>query len=52
MRTLDERPSILIRDKAIFSPVKMLHKDYGHKCSVGGYETLVVVLKGLDDKAN
>jgi hypothetical protein len=28
IRTLDERPSIFIRDKPIFSSERMLHKDY------------------------
>jgi hypothetical protein len=31
---LDERPSIFIRDKPIFSSERMLHKDYYHKGSV------------------
>jgi hypothetical protein len=34
IRTLDERPSIFIRDKPIFSSERMLHKDYNRKCSV------------------
>jgi hypothetical protein len=33
--TLDEKPSIFIRDKPIFSSEKMLHKDYYRKSSVG-----------------
>jgi hypothetical protein len=28
MRTLDEGPSIFIRDKPIFSSERMLHEDY------------------------
>jgi hypothetical protein len=32
--TLDERPSIFIRDKPTFSSERMLHEDYGHKGSV------------------
>jgi hypothetical protein len=50
--TLDERPSIFIRDKPIFSSERMLHKDYCRKYSVAGKESLVVGLKGLDDKTN
>jgi hypothetical protein len=34
IRTLDERPSIFIRDKSIFPPERMLHKDYYHKGSI------------------
>jgi hypothetical protein len=34
IRTLDERPSIFIRDKPILSSEKMLHKDYDCKGSV------------------
>jgi hypothetical protein len=33
--TLDERPSIFIRGKSIFSSERMLHKNYGRKGSVG-----------------
>jgi hypothetical protein len=33
--TLDERPSIFIRDKPIFSSKRMLHKDYYRKGSIG-----------------
>jgi hypothetical protein len=47
--TLDERPSIFIRDKPIFSSEKMLHKDYYRKSSVEK-KTLIVGLKGLDAK--
>jgi hypothetical protein len=32
--TFDERPSIFIRDKPIFSSERMLHKDYYHKGSI------------------
>jgi hypothetical protein len=32
--TLDERPSIFIRDKPVFSSERMLHKDYYRKSSV------------------
>jgi hypothetical protein len=32
--TLDERPSIFIRDKRIFSSERMLYKDYDPKGSV------------------
>jgi hypothetical protein len=32
--TLDEKPSIFIRDKPIFSSERMLHKDYDRKGSV------------------
>jgi hypothetical protein len=34
--TLDERPSIFITDKRIFSSERMLHQDYYRKGSVGG----------------
>jgi hypothetical protein len=34
MRTFDERPSIYIRDKPIFSSERVLHKDYNHNGSV------------------
>jgi hypothetical protein len=50
--TLDERPSIFIRDKPIFSSERMLHKDYYRKCSVAGENNLIVGLKGLDAKTN
>jgi hypothetical protein len=32
--TLDERPSIFIRDKLFLSSERMLHNVYGCKCSV------------------
>jgi hypothetical protein len=50
--TLDERPSIFITDKPIFSSERMLHKDYYRKGSVGGKKILVVGPKGLDGKTN
>jgi hypothetical protein len=31
---LDERPSMFIKDKPVFSSERMLHKDYDHKGSV------------------
>jgi hypothetical protein len=34
--TFDERPSIFIRDKPIFSSERMLHKDYYRRSSGGG----------------
>jgi hypothetical protein len=34
MPTLDERPSLFIRDKPIFSSGRLLHKDYDPKGSV------------------
>jgi hypothetical protein len=34
MLTLDERPSIFITDKPIFSSQRMLHMEYDHKASV------------------
>jgi hypothetical protein len=34
IRTLDKRPSILIRDKPHFTSERMLHKDYYRKGSV------------------
>jgi hypothetical protein len=49
--TLDERPSIFIRDKLIFSSERMLHKDYYRRSSVEK-RSLVVILKGLDAKTN
>jgi hypothetical protein len=50
MRTLDERPSIFIRDKPIFSSERVLHKDYCHKGSVK--KSMVVGLKGLGARTN
>jgi hypothetical protein len=50
-RTLDEKPSIFIRDKPIFSSERMLHKDYYCKGSVGK-KPLFMGLKGLNAKTN
>jgi hypothetical protein len=50
--TLDERRSIFIIDKPIFSSERMLHKDYYRKSSVGKKKSVVVGLKGLDAKMN
>jgi hypothetical protein len=52
IRTLEERPSIFIRDNLIFSSERMLHKDYYRKCSVEEKTSLVVSLKGLGAKTN
>jgi hypothetical protein len=49
--TLDEKPSIFIGDKLIFSSERMLHKDYYGKSSVGK-KSLVVGLTGLGAKTN
>jgi hypothetical protein len=51
MNTLDERPSICISNKPIFSSERMLHKYYNCKGSVER-KTLVVRLKGLDARTN
>jgi hypothetical protein len=51
MCDIDERPSIFIRDKSIFSSERMLYKDYDRKGSVEN-KSLVVSLKGLDTKKN
>jgi hypothetical protein len=51
MRTLDERPSMFIRDKLVFSSERVLHKDYDRKGSVEK-KSLVVSLKGLGAKTN
>jgi hypothetical protein len=51
IRTVDERPSIFIRDKAIFSSDRMLHKNYYRKSSVKEI-SLVVSPKGLGGKMN
>jgi hypothetical protein len=48
----DERPSIFIKNKSIFSSERMLHKDYCRKGSVEKKKSLVVGLKGLDAKTN
>jgi hypothetical protein len=34
IRTLDEKPTIFIRDKSTLSSERMLHKDYNSKGSV------------------
>jgi hypothetical protein len=47
--TLGGRPSIFIRDKAIISSERMLHKDYNRKSSIEK-RSLVGSLKGLDAK--
>jgi hypothetical protein len=49
--TLDEIPSIFVRDKPIFSSERMLHKDYYRRSSVEK-KILVVGLMGLDAKTN
>jgi hypothetical protein len=49
--TLDEIPSIFVRDKTIFSSERMLHKYYYRRSSVEK-KNLVVGLKGLDAKKN
>jgi hypothetical protein len=49
--TLDEIPSIFMRDEPIFSSERMLHKDYYRRSSVEK-KNLVVGLKGLDAKTN
>jgi hypothetical protein len=52
LSSLDERPSIFIRDKPIFSSERMLHEDYYRKGSVEKKRSVVVTLKGLDAKKN
>jgi hypothetical protein len=47
----DERPSIFVRDKPIFSLERLLHKDY-YRRSSAEKKCLVVGLKGLDAKTN
>jgi hypothetical protein len=49
--TLDERPSIFIRNKHIFSSKRMLHKDHYRNSSIEKI-TLIVGLNGLDAKTN
>jgi hypothetical protein len=49
--TLEERPSVFIRDKPIFCSERMLHKDYDRKGSVEE-KPLVVRLEVLDAKTN
>jgi hypothetical protein len=46
IRTLNEWPSIFIRDKPIFSSERILHKEYDRKGSVEKI-SVVVSLKGL-----
>jgi hypothetical protein len=49
--TLDERLSIFIKDKPIFSSERMLHEDYYCRSSVEK-KSLILGLKGLDAKMN
>jgi hypothetical protein len=49
MRTFDERPTIFIRDKSIFSSERSLHKAYDCKVSVEKI-SVVLKLKELDAK--
>jgi hypothetical protein len=49
--TLDERPSIFIRDKPIFSSERVLYKDFERNGSVEDI-SLVLSVKGLDARAN
>jgi hypothetical protein len=49
--TLDEIPSIFVRDKPILSSERMLLKEY-YRRSSAEKKNLVVVLKGLDAKTN
>jgi hypothetical protein len=46
---LDERPSLFIRGKPIFSSERMLHENYYGKDSVVK-KIMVLSLKGLDAK--
>jgi hypothetical protein len=50
--TLDERPSIFIREKPILSSERVLPKDCDCKGSVGKKKSLVMSLKGLGSKKN
>jgi hypothetical protein len=52
INTFDERPSIFIGDKPIFSSERMLHKDYYRNGSVERKGFLVVSLKTLEAKTN
>jgi hypothetical protein len=52
IRTLDERPSIFIRNKPILSSERVFHKDYDRKGSVAKKKSLVVIFKGLGTKTN
>jgi hypothetical protein len=49
--TLDEGPSIFIRDKPTFSSERMLHEDY-HRKDSAERKSLVMILKGLEAKTN
>jgi hypothetical protein len=49
--TLDEKPSIFIRDKPIFSSERMLHKDYNARIQLEK-RSPVVGLKGPGAKTN
>jgi hypothetical protein len=49
--TPDERPSIFIREKPIFSSERILLRTY-HKALFEKKKSLVVGLKGLDIKTN
>jgi hypothetical protein len=51
IRTLDEKPSVFIRDKPIFSSEMILHKGYYRKGSVER-KSLAVGLKGPGAKTN
>jgi hypothetical protein len=50
--TLDERPSIFIRDKPIFPSERMLRKNYYHKGSAEKKISGRDLLKGLVAKTN
>jgi hypothetical protein len=50
-QSLDEKPSVFIRDKPIFSSERTLHKDYNRKGSVEE-KSVVVDLKRPDAKTN
>jgi hypothetical protein len=45
--TLDERPSMFIRDKPIFSSERVLHKDYYCRGSFGKKDLCTCVSGGL-----
>jgi hypothetical protein len=49
--TLDERPSIFIRDKSIISSERLLYKEYTARVQLGK-KSVVVCLKVLDAKTN
>jgi hypothetical protein len=48
----DQKPSIFIRDKIIYSSARMLHKGYYRKSSVRKKKSLFVGLKGPGAKTN